>query len=1140
MLVGIVLASFEAPGEGRALVDNENREMSAESNFSSYTPPLEHAIDPIAPETATFAPGFRVQSLFLDGGSPFSGRIPPQFTGRAGSEPATRLSHAALETRQARAAFKDSPGLPIGSHGKIASARRKWLERSAAMERLQSNNATKVEVDTTEGMVSRPDGVQGVELDEILGGRNSDRNLNWIGGMEFLVRRVGAVLGLIPKGNRRSHMVLDSDKSLRALHPAALVPFQTDPLWNNAALAAGTETWRGYGSDPERDSSTTASSALFQAAIQQLVNTPIGGIALPEDAIRPWSWNTPTTGGLTMTIFGMGFGYSSIRCPQQCLEAPEIDANCPLKTCLFIESSVGDTLGDETAWLSDSSIAMVVPPGIGDDLAVNVTIGRFKMEYKLFKRFSYDSPSETRISPGNSRLAGNVTVTVYGSNFGTQNPMASISLGESSCTSAIWVSDSQVICSKVIPGTGALLNAKVAIEGRPSENPPGISRVFSFDRPVITGVYPGNAPPAGFSVITLLGQNFGAGPDTRSGRLPNCPNDSPNQYSYVLKPRENREAICGTGFALPVTKRFQVRQPNFDEDGEVAEEGVLNQLRWDNIRPHSLAHDPVACIINEYLCTYKGQQKYCEFIRESCMALSNKTVSKLDAEYMPMVSFTEATTVARPKDGSNSPKWYAVGGKEAGCANLPDESNCPARVVSTYIKDGVNCDMIDQTDPVNPVPYFEKNNIYTTNYLCNMSPRPLGGCSTCARLGCCNRRGTYGARISGSECVTLRWMSDSSLACRLSPGIGPGHFVMVAIDDYEGVAVAMKERLFSFDIPTVSTLTRGSGPTTGGKSYTLLGTDFGTFACNRTWCSFDEELFRCNATRCSKPGEPDSSTIVSHQASLQATYDMSTVFRTACAGISWTSDTALSCTVAPGTGDLRVVEMTVFRSYNHFAKDLSSREVDKAFLYHTPTMTKVEPTNLGANSGKNVTIFGTDFGMWDTQPKARMSGTACIETYWISDTIIKCKAPLGLPPPPCRGVDGATTDATCKEKVCNTCPNGLSSTVCNSQYDTHHQIDGQGVCRSVVVTVDRLRGYLTEAFSYEGAVITGLNPTNGPPTGGFNITMQGESFGDNPQYDYSGQIGESGCSLMSWYSDTAVACSMVLGIGFGHIPRLGK
>jgi len=1136
-----------------------------------------------------------------------------------GLEGESRLSDAARGTRRARAEILSSaPGLPIGSHTKIASARRKWLDRSAAMEQVKKHNTTKVEA--AEAVPPDYDGY-GITLNTVVGGSDSARGSTWVGGLELLVRRVGAVLGLIPK--RRSHLIYDSDQTVRTLHPGALVPFQVDPMWSNAALAANTETWRGYGADPAQDKSTIFSSTQFQLAILDLVNTPIGGIKLPEDAIRPWSWNTPTTGGLTMTIFGMGFGYESIRCSQQCLDAPEINANCPLKACLFLESSVGNTLGDETVWHSDSSISVVVPPGIGDNLAVNVTIGRFKSEYKLLKRFSYDAPVETRISPGNSKLAGNVTVTVFGSNFGMHNPMTTINLGESSCTTALWSSDSQVVCSKVIPGTGALLNAKVGVEGRPSENPPGISRVFSYDRPVVTAVYPGNAPAAGFSVITLLGQNFGLGPDTYSagpsttwldtyakkpthgeelfndelaktlgansggrhefttsqwnafgitglrmdhyikssaqipcpndpsvfcdtwwvpaGKTPICPIDSPGVHSYILKPGKAREAICATGFVLPQTKRFVVPQPNLGADGEVSEGGTLQQLRWDNIRPFSLAHDPVACIINEYLCTYKGDRQYCKFIQDSCMSLTNTTVSDADRAYLAETTIpTGGTPQARPKDENN--RWYAMGNQEGGCQWLPEGSKCPARVVSSYIKDGATCDMMDQTDPTNPRPYFEKHGIYTTNYLCNMSPRPQGTgkgrCSCQTGLGCCNKRGTYGARIGQkdqTECITLRWMSDSSLACRLAPGIGEGHSVMVAIDDFEGSALALKERLFSFDVPVVTDMTRGPGPVTGGKAYTLFGTDFGTFACNSSWCSFDEDLFRCNNTRCSQPGEPDSSTIFSHRASLRSTYIQSPSLRTACASLSWTSDTALACVVAPGTGDLRTVQLTVggWRSVNRFSKDLTARQEDQSFLYNIPSMQMIAPVNLAANSGKNVTIFGRDFGLWDTTPQARMSGTACITTYWVSDTIISCTVPRGLRPGKCLGSD---SDQACKAVVCNTCPNGLSSTVCNNEYDT---VQGQGICRSIVVTVDRLRGYLTEAFSYEGSLITGLNPTNGPPIGSFDVTMEGESFGDNPKYGYSGKIGDTMCKNMSWYSDTAISCSMKLGIGDKHVPSLG-
>ena len=50
--------------------------------------------------------------------------------------------------------------------------------------------------------------------------------------------------------------------------------------------------------------------------------------------------------------------------------------------------------------------------------------------------------------------------------------------------------------------------------------------------------------------------------------------------------------------------------------------------------------------------------------------------------------------------------------------------------------------------------------------------------------------------------------------------------------------------------------------------------------------------------------------------------------------------------------------------------------------------------------------------------------------------------------------------------------------------------------------------------------------------------MQGQSFGDNANYEYTGQIGESSCKFMSWTSDTAISCSMIMGISFGHIPRI--
>ena len=244
------------------------------------------------------------------------------------------------------------------------------------------------------------------------------------------------------------------------------------------------------------------------------------------------------------------------------------------------------------------------------------------------------------------------------------------------------------------------------------------------------------------------------------------------------------------------------------------------------------------------ICSYRHSggdenKAKCDSIPTSCRAISSTATIGTDAKYrnlaqispagvQPSVSSLKCSiriacsfaashrvlNQVRPKDTNN--KWYAVTDKEAGCEELPADSICPSRILSSYMKDGISCDEQDQSNPLQPEPYFAKNKIFGTDYLCRMSPRPegRGGCTRCNGVGCCNQRGTFGARIASTECITLRWLSDSSLACRLAPGIGSGLDVMVAIDDYAGSALSVGKRLFSFDVPMISSMTPGASPST--------------------------------------------------------------------------------------------------------------------------------------------------------------------------------------------------------------------------------------------------------------------------------------------------------------------------------------
>jgi hypothetical protein len=122
---------------------------------AAYTPPLDlgaQGIDPIAPETRTFTPGFRVRELRVEGGAPVAGRAPPAFAAAAApvALPAgPGLNAAAQETSHAGSQTSPvgggAPGLPIGSHLRIAGARRNWVDRRAAMEQALAVNASSIE-----------------------------------------------------------------------------------------------------------------------------------------------------------------------------------------------------------------------------------------------------------------------------------------------------------------------------------------------------------------------------------------------------------------------------------------------------------------------------------------------------------------------------------------------------------------------------------------------------------------------------------------------------------------------------------------------------------------------------------------------------------------------------------------------------------------------------------------------------------------------------------------------------------------------------------------------------------------------------------------------------------------------------------
>ena len=117
----------------------------------AYTPPLvlgENEIDPIAPETRTFKPGFCIRSLLLEGGAPFSGRQLPAFANASPNRVEQQPGSQRQRTRSLHVPGGLTAGLPVSSHMKIAGANQKWLERCAAMTKARAPTHTKLKTNS--------------------------------------------------------------------------------------------------------------------------------------------------------------------------------------------------------------------------------------------------------------------------------------------------------------------------------------------------------------------------------------------------------------------------------------------------------------------------------------------------------------------------------------------------------------------------------------------------------------------------------------------------------------------------------------------------------------------------------------------------------------------------------------------------------------------------------------------------------------------------------------------------------------------------------------------------------------------------------------------------------------------------------
>lgn len=114
---------------------------------------------------------------------------------------------------------------------------------------------------------------------------------------------------------------------------------------------------------------------------------------------------------------------------------------------------------------------------------------------------------------------------------------------------------------------------------------------------------------------------------------------------------------------------------------------------------------------------------------------------------------------------------------------------------------------------------------------------------------------------------------------------------------------------------------------------------------------------------------------------------------TACEATTWIAYTALNCKVAAGAKSTRFIEGAVLVT---IAGHSVANAMTGVFTYDQPTMSTVGLTNGAAFRGAVVTVTGKNMATYDSSPTARLEGTACETTPWISDTTVSCKPSASL------------------------------------------------------------------------------------------------------------------------------------------------
>ncbi len=302
----------------------------------------------------------------------------------------------------------------------------------------------------------------------------------------------------------------------------------------------------------------------------------------------------------------------------------------------------------------------------------------------------------------------------------------------------------------------------------------------------------------------------------------------------------------------------------------------------------------------------------------------------------------------------------------------------------------------------------------------------------------------YIVSVGATECGSVQWVSDQQVTCKVEGGIGSDLAIGLSLEgcDFDQTA------RFAYQVPNVTEIRPPTGALTGATRITVIGNNFGSY----------------NAV-----AQGQSAPTI-------------TVGGRACEGVTWISDSSISCHArAPfnlGTPPKTVpVRVTI-------AGQIDGSSAGFRFLPDL-VFDRIDFSGSTLYSGTRIRILGQNFGNADLTPVAMLGGTVSQSTIWESSTSIAAVIPPGV----------------------------------------------GGASRDIALQIGDLKASFQEKWRYSPPKVTMAGPEG--LVIGDDLLIEGMGFGG---YNTSplARVGATICLQTIWHNDSAVVCKAPGGTGVDH------